>query len=352
MKRKQRHASTEQDKRQNRRQLLVTLALGSAGVCLATPSIALAQSRQPSPLSPIGIVPDQYTGTDIQKVQAAYDYALDNDLTTVHLNRIYDLTGGSIYLPSTDWAPALIFVGGGLTKRDDGFMFDRRASNLSIDAPKFQRVRFQGREGATAVISNGSRMIRQTFSDLCHFRHIAAIHADVYTQSVRLINTDMYESAGTFILAPRHYDLSCHENRFEANSHRLIEAVSDQPDQWPISVARFTNNCIQGYTRQAPIRLSGASSFLFQGNYCEHNNTTIEFVISKGMQQVSGKIEGNAFYETHGEADIDLGQLNCRYLEISNNTSNVPAGKFLIRQRGGASPTTANNYLYSGGNEE
>ncbi|MCC5881597.1 MAG: hypothetical protein JJU25_03030 [Halomonas sp.] len=337
--------------RQQRRQLLVSLGVGGAGALLSTTALASKERPAARQGSPFGVVPDQFSGSDTERVQAAYDYVLENGLTTVYLDRVYDLTGGSVYLSSDDWAPVVIFVGGGLTKRDDGFMFDRRTANLATDAPKFQGVRFRGSEDATAVISNGSRMIRQNFSQQCDFRHVAAIHSDSYTQSVRFLNTEMYESAGTFILAPRHYDLSCHENRFEANSHRLIEAVTDEPGQWALSVARFTNNCIEGYTRVAPIRLSSASSLLFQGNYCEHNNTTLEFIRTDGIQQVSGKIEVNSFYESRSEVDIDLGQLNCSNLEISHNTSNAAKGRHLTRQRGGGAAQVSSNFMYSGGNE-
>ncbi|MGJ7461977.1 hypothetical protein ACR80S_12820 [Halomonas sp. MA07-2] len=337
--------------RQQRRRLLVSLSMGGAGALLAPAALASEERSPARQASPLGVVPDQFTGSDVDKVQAAYDYALENALTTIYLDRVYDLTGGSVFLSSDDWAPVVIFVGGGLTKRDDGFMFDRRTANLATDAPKFQGVRFRGSENATAVISNGSRMIRQNFSQQCDFRHVAAVHSDSYTQSVRFLNTEMYESAGTFILAPRHYDLSCHDNRFEANGHRLLEAVTDEPGQWALSVARFTNNCIEGYTRVAPIRLSSASSLLFQGNYCEHNNTTLEFIRTDGIQQVSGKIEVNSFYESRSEVDIDVGQLNCSNLEISHNTSNASSGRFLARQRGGGAARVVNNYMYSGGSE-
>jgi hypothetical protein len=335
-----------QSERRQRRQLLAGLVAGGAGLCLASPGSA--DSR---PATELGPLPSRFQGSDIQRVQAAFDFALENQLNTVYLDRTYDLTGGSIVLPSSDWAPAITFVGGGLTKRDDGYMFDRHSDNLATDSPKFQRVRFRGRDGATAVVSNGNRMIRQSFADFCDFRHVAAVHADHYTQSVRLLNCEMYYSAGTFLKAPRHYDLSCHDNRFETSTHSLLEAISDESSLWPLSVARFTNNCIEGYITRPPIRLSAAAALLFQGNYCEHNVTTLEFVQSRGMRQVSGLITANAFFETRGASDIDIGNVHCHHLAIAHNISNAPQGKSLVRRGTGNAPQLSNNYLYAGGSE-
>lgn len=41
--------------------------------------------------------PDDFEGTDVEKLQAAFDYAVENDISNIVLNRTYDVTGGSIF---------------------------------------------------------------------------------------------------------------------------------------------------------------------------------------------------------------------------------------------------------------
>ena len=92
----------------------------------------------------IGIDPDNYAGTDAQKIQSAYDDAVsfvnDNDCNvTIFIRRMYDLTGSTIYFHHPETSALnnhIIFMGvnnGGFYRggTSGGHMFAARDTNIN-----------------------------------------------------------------------------------------------------------------------------------------------------------------------------------------------------------------------------
>ena len=98
------------------------------------------------------ITPDLFAGTDAQKLQAAIDYALAHNLPTIVINRVYDVTGETLYINkgiriedefSEYSRDRLNFVGLGtaeIQKKDAGFMFSADSQSGDIG---FQNITFK-----------------------------------------------------------------------------------------------------------------------------------------------------------------------------------------------------------------
>ena len=295
----------------------------------------------------IELTPDDFEGTDLEKIQKAYDYAVDNEVRTIHLNRKYDLTGGSVILKSGNFvAPIIHFIHGGLTKQDAGYMFTRSEDDgNNTNSPIFTNVQFNGNASATCYVINADKMIRSQFIN-CAFDSVGLLETNSYTQSVRVFKCVMTNSPATFIKGKQHIDMDIDNNRFETSPNPLIEGISNSVSTYANIGVRITNNLIEGYTTSPTIIMSSALGLVISNNYLEHNKGHIKFINGGGLLNIAGEI--NANYLTRNSETIDIefdGHLTHR-LEVSNNTTNVSSGKALL------SNTVAianNNNMYAGG---
>lgn len=273
------------------------------------------------------VSPDDFSGTDLAKVQAAYDYCLANDISVIKLNRDYDLTGGSIYLSTTNYLESVWFIDGRLIKSDSGYMFTRTVSDKGTDAPRFYKVKFLGDSTSVnkAVIIDGDNMIRPVFSD-CYFNYISAVHSTDYTQSIRIDGCEMFRATDNFISSTNHIDLVLTNNKFETSpSYPLVYSLNNSGSTFAVTVCRIENNVIEGYTNVSPIQISSGIGLSIKNNYFEANKVDIDFIATTGLKNVSGEISGNGFFGSLDVTNIKFNSLtNVAKLKVSDCTSNIP----------------------------
>lgn len=295
------------------------------------------------------IDPDQFTGTDAQKLQKAYVYGLQNNIPNIVLGRMFNITGSSVYLPdnmSLYTLQEITITGGGIIKNDNGYFFTRAANNINCHAPIFHNVKFYGSFNSTAIVLDGNKMFRGTFSH-CYFTRTALIQTNKYTQSLRVDHCEMWYATSSFIKGLNHFDLNITNNTFEESQSHLLEAVSTSKDEYALTGARITNNCIEGYVTISPIKISSGLALVISNNYFEANKAHIEIVATTGVRNVVGEISGNLMTDNRDTADIKCSTANIlTMLNVQSNTSNIGAGKFHISKAPGHA---LNNHIYGGG---
>ena len=274
-----------------------------------------------SVVSQINITPDNFVGTDVEKIQKSLDYCIENDIKTIQLNRTYDLTGGTIYY-NGGYSQPPTFKDGILIKNDSGFMFSRLADNNESNTPLFFNVSFRGDTNSPCYIIDGDKMIRQNFES-CNFKNISLITTSSYIQSLRLNNCEMTMSPNIFINCSTCYDVNITNNRFEESHKTLLKCYSDSTGTFANNSTRITNNLVEGYVYEPPIILSSAYGLVVENNYFEYNNSDIEFVMSTGINVVNGSISNNSFFKTKSNYHIKANGNNTYTLYLNNNSTNI-----------------------------
>ena len=278
----------------------------------------------------IDITPDDFEGSDVEKIQQALDYVVENNINTITLNRSYDLTGGIVYY-NGKWAKPPTFKDGTLIKNDTGYMFSRLADNNNSNTPLFLNVTFIGNTENPCYIIDGDKLIRQGF-DHCYFRGIGLIKTTSYLQSLRLHSCEMSFSPDIFINCSGAFDVSITNNKFEESHHSLIKSYSDSTNAPACHALRITNNLIEGYVVEPPIVLSSAYGLAISDNYFEANHCgDIEFITSNGIKTIQGVIENNSFFKSDAMWNIKShntgNYVNKLFLNGNISTISSSAGK-------------------------
>ena len=299
------------------------------------------------------ISPDDFEGTDIEKIQQAFDYAVINNIAIIELTRTYDLTGGSIMFPASSYFDFrhIIFRGGTIVKNDSGFVFDSLADNNSRNSPKFENTIFKTTADG-CYLFNGDKSIRQNVTN-CTFYKMGFVLSTGYLQTIRVDNCETAALGCDFVKASMVYDGAFINHRGEANGSSF-HLVNIQNVSGGIGVStfgfRFINSLVEGYGSTAPIVLGGGYGIEISGSYFEANKTSIKFIKGAGTTRLSGKIDTCTFGNTRSDYDIEFDGFSpsVPFFDILNNTSDVPVGKFLTNLTN-LYREYENNNLFAGG---
>ena len=301
----------------------------------------------------IDLNPDMFEGTDIEKLQQVFDYAKDNGLTKIRLNREYDLTGGSVWIPEGAWNTPLSYItfyGGKLRKDDSGFMFDSKGGNNdtgvfrigpSFNGTDFDGITYPPRE---VHVFNGSKMTRMNVVD-CYFRTVGLVKSEDYLQTLRVENCITGFMGCHFIEAQRSYDVELINMRCEANQSedkRVIQLVSPTAHASYYGL-KITGGLMEGFWNTHPIEIGGGFGLDISGVYFERNISSIVIKSVPGaINKVVGKIDNCVFLHNEGDGqdimmDDDVEDIN---LLIENNSKRrdepggaTSSGQYLTNRR-------------------
>ena len=278
------------------------------------------------------ITPDDFQGTDVEKMQKALDYAIEYDIKTIRLNREYDITGHSIMLPSTDSWSVVTFEKGKITKNDEGFIFDRNSNNKNCNAPKLKDV-FVSTDTENVYLYNGDKMIRQNCDNVTFWK-VGLIRTSGYAQSIRLHNCEIGQLECSFIDATMAFDVELMHNRFESSTAHHALKIQTQDNGISYFGLRIISNLFEGYANTCPIILGVGYGLDISSNYFEANNTSIRIDnLSKPSTLISGRIFNNVFGATKSNCDVEiLGTVNTYKLYVGQNSSDVPNGKYIFNK--------------------
>ena len=278
------------------------------------------------------ITPDDFEGTDVEKMQKALDYAIANNLTTIRLNREYDITGHSIMLPLADSWSFVTFDKGKITKNDGGFIFDRNSNNKNCNSPKLKDVTVET-TSENVYLYNGDKMIRQNCDNVT-FLKVGLVKSSGFVQSIRLHNCEIGQLECNFIDATMAYDVEIIHNRFESSTAHHAIKLQTQGNDISYFGLRIISNLFEGYINTCPIILGVGYGLDISSNYFEANNTSIRIDnLSKASTLISGRIFDNVFAATKSNYDVEiLGTVNTYKLYVGQNTSDVPNGKYIFNK--------------------
>ena len=292
------------------------------------------------------ITPDDFQGTDVEKMQKALDYAIENNVRTIRLNRSYDITGGSIFLPSTEWYNFVLFEKGGIVKNDEGFIFDRKSDSNNCNSPKLKDVMVETTSD-NVYLYNGDKMIRQNCDNVIFYK-VGLVKTTDYVQTIRLHNCEIGQLGCNFIDAAMAYDVELMHNRFESSTAHHAIKIQTQDSGISYFGLRIISNLIEGYVYTCPIILGVGYGLDISSNYFEANNTSIKIDnLNKAATLISGRIFENVFGATKSNYDVEiLGTVNTYKLYVGHNTSNVPDSKYIFNKYllKDCEPNTNNTY--------
>ena len=250
-----------------------------------------------------GIYPDHFEGSDIEKVQKAFDMAILTGKSVI-THRMYDLTGGTVYVNKGGYNTLpldIISVGGGFEKYDDGFMFSSN-NGRSDNSMNFYYTKFESDISKDMIIIDGDKIIGTQFVGIKMYRINGLISSPNYIQSIRVVNSQHFDSRkGTYLIeAKQAYDVSIIDNRFEAGAGGVYKVSSDEVSQtYDNNVIRIENNVME--TRgTTPIVVGNVRGFRYVGNYNENNHgeNDLKFVpVTNAFEPVALTIDDNIFYK-------------------------------------------------------
>ena len=303
------------------------------------------------------ITPDDFEGTDVEKLQQAYDYAVLNKIYTINLNRTYDLTGGSIDIGADSWVyKQFIIHGGELVKNDKGFMFTSSANNRSRQAPRFVGTRFIS-DIDDVYVFDGDKMIA-FITIACYFLKIGLVKSSEYIQTLRMTDCETGLLGCDFISSKWGYDIEIkgHKGEQTTSPYHFMNIVSDVSDAISYFGLRL-QGLWEGYSNKAPFKLGTGYGLNIDKSYFEKNNTTLHLTTGTGVgvKRTQASITNSVFQGNLSTNDIEIDKgIITSFITVSDNTIGTTSGKYFI-SRGAATINVLNNNLYTGGkifNEE
>ena len=179
------------------------------------------------------ISPDEFDGTDAQKVQQAINQSIAQN-RGIKFSRFYDITGSSLKInkqngDGSNMAGArernpiyLIGVGGGIEKNDSGFMFT--SDYQLVGDLHFTGMKMYSTTGVGTIAMDGDSFIRVFFTNST-FRYVdhIAIAVDMYLQSWHFNGGSVIGGNGWAIQTPGGFDFSLSGGFFVEHREHFFE---------------------------------------------------------------------------------------------------------------------------------
>lgn len=302
----------------------------SEDVALALENQATQIAKQVLAIEDGAISPEQFTGTAIEKIQKALDYAIQNDLS-VKFAKIYDITGqGSIYInkanAQTETDRRVLYlqgVGGGIKKTDAGTIFTTDGTYSTGDI-NVSSLKYFGVEGAGTVVWDCDYILR-IMSSNCMYHNIdtVVIAPNNYIQSVRFISEHITGGMGWAFEFFGSWD-STFDLFIESRQHgiRNSSPLADLQNK-----GLRINNTIMENLSGIPIQLGSCFATTISNCYFEHNSFADNL-----HPQIDLRTLGNDYYQ------FGLKIENCLFgMTPEQIETNIPAIKWGRISNGGES---------------
>ena len=217
------------------------------------------------------IIPDRFSGTDYEKVQAAINEAILRR-QGVEFDRLYNITGKTITINKTtgNRIPLRLFSNsnGGIRKTDAGYVFVATNSNtgdLFLDGVTFESI-----PGAGTIIYKCPNIIR-VHSHQCSYVNVDTIIKTEdrgYMQSMRFTNENITGGKGYAFDFGGAYDSSWTNVVIEHREHGFIHRGTGTDPQ--IFGCRIRDCILEGLQGTA-IELRNCNNLVIDGCYFEYN---------------------------------------------------------------------------------
>lgn len=302
----------------------------------------------------LSLVPDMFEGEDSEKLTKALNYAISSNTDAVIvLNRIYDVTGTTVWIEKDSCVRKRIIVSnGGIKKDDTGFVFDSKNKKINNISLFFKESTFITNIWDKEVyLINGDSLQIPIDYDMCKFDKIGCVKAERgVVENLKIHNSETGYLNCDFIKCKKIRTSLLEHNRHESSASyttRLVNVVNDL-DSTPSHIGlRIVNTLIEGFVYTPPIYISGGIGFLCDGNYHECNsNGSVEIVSTeKGYNYIQGVFKTCVFaFLKEGKYHLTIDEnINAEHFFVENNISNHNAGTYFCSK---PLPNMKNNYWY------
>ena len=224
------------------------------------------------------ISPDNFSGTDFEKVQSALDFAVDNDVGVV-FQRVYDISNNTslkIKAPTVNRKELRLFgIGGGIRKTGGGFIFESASGDRSGRQDLFiNGLSFSGLSDGTYVI-NGDQVI-SVHANNVSFRRINFIKSIDYIQSIYLDNYSVVYGLGDFIAINGAFNINISGGLCDWLGSFLTQSSNEEFGRKDIYKLTMDKNMIEGIDGHV-LKLGTVFMMNINGEYYEASDQYIEF---------------------------------------------------------------------------
>lgn len=215
------------------------------------------------------ISPDDFSGTDSQKVQQAINEAIAIN-KGVRFNRIFDITGNTISIDKTAGDRTALYLmgfGGGIKKNDVGYIF---TSALSDTGDIYStNMKYIGTTYNGGIVWDCNKLIRLTcIADSYQNLDTVAEAKTRWMQSCKFINNTITGNGKWAFEWAQSYDCLIEGNTIEHGINGIRNTTfTGDPDN---NTLRIINNVIEGMGGVA-ISLGSTFGVSIVGNYMEEN---------------------------------------------------------------------------------
>lgn len=256
------------------------------------------------------ISPDWFVGTDIEKLQKAFEVSISLRSSQITIDRTYDLTGGTIYLDrgfhSTDeiskWSRRNLIVSGSgegrLIKEDPGFMFSAKSGSIDFD---FNQIHFRGYLSNPSDLNTVVEMyvfdcrylgnVRVSNSTFCHCGCVYYQTGGVSTPMQGVLSIGNQYLKNKCVM----YANECWHSQFIGDTvEDGLTFIKGEKIGSSIRDLKITNCCVEGFYHENKPAIDlncNASGLSIIDTYFEANYCSIKI-----PRYVSGIISGNTFH--------------------------------------------------------
>lgn len=315
------------------------------------------------------ISPDWFVGSDVEKVQKAFDVSIANRSTQIMIDRTYNLTGGTVYIDRgfhtadeiSKWSRRDLIVSGTgegrIIKEDPGFVFSANSASIDLE---FNKIHFRGFLYEKRIFDIANDMcvfdcrylgnIRVTSCTFCYCGCVYFQNGGVSTPMVGILSIGNQYSKNKCVMRANE---SWHSQFIGDAIEDGITFVESETVGSNIRDLKISNCCIEGFYNEntAAINLNcSASAISITDNYFEANYCSIRI-----PRYVSGTITGNAFH-SRGRYIEKEKELHCIELarltgmEITANNVVVDDEKMVLFFFDTSSPYYTQSHLLVGNN--
>ena len=310
------------------------------------------------------ITPDDFTGTDRARLQAAVNYCTANGYPTIILDRMLDLTGQpAVSIDKAVWYIRDVVTfegsGGGIVKHDAGTVFTTGTANTGDIA--IRGVKFESTSGAGTILWDGDNLIRISSSE-CEYRDWDLIFSQTtvgrYAQSVRFHKEHIVGGTGPAFKFRESYDVTIDDCLIEDrtagvwNSDGTMTTIANRQ-------LRIANNVMENMSG-IPIKLAMCWGAVIDTNYFEANGAATDpqidlYTLAVSASQRAVVLRANQVQQTAAQKAAHVGAIligNGSPAAPLVTAANINDGGILFQFGSPANPVTlvgSGDYSEAGG---
>lgn len=265
------------------------------------------------------VKPEDFNGTDFEKLQQAFDYAISQK-RPLQISKTYNIKNNTISINKgfDVREPLFVYGGGKITKDVAGYIFD--GSNEAISDIFFQNIHFEGVKGIdVSVFNTGAAELIRIHTNMCYFKFIKDVfHSTTYIQDIKMSKDTIVECSGSVVNTSGIYLFTIDSLTMEKSSGQVIVQTGTEVNNNSSINCKISNSVIEGFNNASkPLFDIKRGAITLDNNYFE----SVPFGVVKIGTQGTVLAENNTLYgdTNNGFPFATLGTSSYGISEFKNN---------------------------------